>query len=163
MTKRKVDDLVANYIIDNREYYYRLAYSYVKNQEDALDIVQESICKALDSKSKIKNVDGIKTWFYRIVVNCSIDFIRKNKRVLYVEDSLLEINGEKKTDVYEDLDLKNAIDKLPTINKTIVILRYFEDMKLEEIAEILDENINTVKTKLYKSLKILKLDASLNC
>ena len=59
-------------------------------------------------------------------------------------------------DQYEDIDLKRAIDGLEEQDKAVVILRFFEDMKLEEIAEILDENLNTVKSRLYRSIKKLR-------
>jgi RNA polymerase sigma-70 factor (ECF subfamily) len=60
-------------------------------------------------------------------------------------------------DEYENFDLQRALDNLPDNCHTIIILRYFEDFKIEEIAEILNENTNTVKTRLYKSLKMLRI------
>ncbi|ETJ29097.1 RNA polymerase sigma factor SigV, partial [human gut metagenome] len=53
--------------------------------------------------------------------------------------------------------LQKALDNLPSNYRTIIILRYFEDLKIDEIAEILNENINTIKSRLYKSLKILRI------
>ncbi|MFF0873487.1 RNA polymerase sigma factor, partial [Bacillus velezensis] len=55
-------------ITERKEDFYRLAYSYVKNKDDALDIVQESIQKALTSVESVKNPDVIKSWFYKILV-----------------------------------------------------------------------------------------------
>ncbi|PBF40941.1 sigma-70 family RNA polymerase sigma factor [Clostridioides difficile] len=71
---------VEKYIIDNKDSFYRIAYSYTKNEEDALDVVQESMYKALYSVENIKEVNYIKTWFYKILVRTSIDFIRKNRK-----------------------------------------------------------------------------------
>ena len=62
---------------------------------------------------------------------------------------------EASMDKYSDPDLKQAMDALDPKDKTIVVLRYFEDMKLEQIAEITKENINTVKSRLYRALKKL--------
>jgi len=56
--------------------------------------------------------------------------------------------------------LQRALDNLPEKYRTIVVLRYFEDLKIDEIAEILNENVNTVKTRLYKSLEILRVKLS---
>jgi RNA polymerase sigma-70 factor, ECF subfamily len=150
------DDLV-NFIIAQREACYRLAYSYVHNKEDALDIIQESICKALSKAKDLENPEAVKSWFYRIVVNTSLDFLRKKKRYIYVEDDILEAVSPSAEDHYEDIDLRDAIEKLPTLNKTVIILRYFEDLKIEDIAQIMNENVNTTKTRLYSSLKKLKL------
>jgi RNA polymerase sigma-70 factor, ECF subfamily len=158
MYKKNDPNVVTNFLIENREAYYRLAYSYVHNQDDALDIVQEAICKALASSNKLNNASAIKSWFYRIVVNTSIDHIKKNKRFVLVEDNELEALGPARCDQYEDYDLLEALDKLPLNNRTIVTLRFFEDMTFEEIAEVLNENINTVKSRFYTSLKKLRLD-----
>ena len=148
---------VEKYIIENREYYYRLAYSYVKNEADSLDVIQESIIKALISIESLKEIEKVKSWFYKIVIRTSIDYIRKNKKYNDMID-ISEIINNGKSDQYKDLDLYKALDELDETYKTIIILRYFEDMKINDIADILDENPNTVKTRLYAGLKKLKID-----
>ena len=151
-------DYVTKFIIENREGYYRLAYTYVKNQQDALDIVQEAICKALESQHKLKNPDGIKSWFYKIVVHTALDFLRKSNKIVLTEDEILEDIGGSRSDNYEDTDLMSALDRLSDENKTIVVLRYFESMKLQDIASIMNMPESTVKTKLYSSLKKLRIE-----
>ena len=147
---------VEKYIIDNKDSFYRIAYSYTKNEEDALDVVQEAMYKALYSVENIKEVNYIKTWFYKILVRTSIDFIRKNRKYNNMTDiDLIDETGE--YDKYTDLDLRRALEELPIEYKSIIILRFFEDSKIEEVAIILDENVNTVKTRLYTALKKLKL------
>ncbi|QUF83753.1 sigma-70 family RNA polymerase sigma factor [Clostridium butyricum] len=148
---------VEKYIIENREYYYRLAYSYVKNEADSLDVIQESIIKALISIESLKEIEKVKSWFYKIVIRTSIDYIRKNKKYNDMID-ISEIINNGKSDQYKNLDLYKALDELDETYKTIIILRYFEDMKINDIADILDENPNTVKTRLYAGLKKLKID-----
>ncbi|MDX5684667.1 sigma-70 family RNA polymerase sigma factor, partial [Clostridioides difficile] len=139
---------VEKYIIDNKDSFYRIAYSYTKNEEDALDVVQEAMYKALYSVENIKEVNYIKTWFYKILVRTSIDFIRKNRKYKNMTDiDLIDETGE--YDKYTDLDLRRALEELPIEYKSIIILRFFEDLKIEEVAIILDENVNTVKTRLY--------------
>ena len=147
---------VEKYIIDNKDSFYRIAYSYTKNEEDALDVVQEAMYKALYSVENIKEVNYINTWFYKILVRTSIDFIRKNRKYNNMTDiDLVDETGE--YDKYTDLDLRRALEELPIEYKSIIILRFFEDLKIEEVAIILDENVNTVKTRLYTALKKLKL------
>ncbi|HDF2862880.1 TPA: sigma-70 family RNA polymerase sigma factor [Clostridioides difficile] len=147
---------VEKYIIDNKDSFYRIAYSYTENEEDALDVVQEAMYKALYSVENIKEVNYIKTWFYKILVRTSIDFIRKNRKYNNMTDiDLIDETGE--YDKYTDLDLRRALEELPIEYKSIIILRFFEDLKIEEVAIILDENVNTVKTRLYTALKKLKL------
>lgn len=157
MDEKHLQKLFTDHVIKNKENYYRLAYSYVKNADDALDIVQESIYKAISSIESLKNPKYIKTWFYRIVVNTSLDFLRKHKRVDVVEQEILErcISGDE--DDYENIDLHRALDELSPNYRTIIVLRYFEDLKIEEVADVLNENVNTVKTRLYRALKMLRV------
>ena len=75
----------------------------------------------------------------------------------YVINNDLDLDDSISYDTYENIDLQKALDELPEKYKTIVILRYFEDMKISEIAQVLDENTNTIKTRLYKALDKLKL------
>lgn len=146
----------TEYIVQNKNSFYRVAYSYVKNEQDALDIVQESIYKGLANIDKLKSVDSIKPWFYKLLINTSIDYIRKNKKYVHLEEDI-ELEDMVYYDKNTELDVQEALSKLPEEYKSIIILRYFEDMKLNDISDVLDENINTIKTRLYKALKLLKI------
>lgn len=156
--KSKLEKEFTTLILENKESFYRIAYSYVRNQQDALDIVQESIHKALIHINTLENQVSLKSWFYKIIVNNSLDFLRKHKRLTIVDDNVMEGLANGREDKYQNLDLQEAIDQLPDKYKTIIILRYFEDMKIEEIAKVIDENVNTIKTRLYRALKILRVE-----
>jgi RNA polymerase sigma-70 factor, ECF subfamily len=67
---------------EKKESLYRIAYSYVKNKEDALDIVSETVYKALISIERLKNPQHFHTWFTRILINCAINHIQKNKKLV---------------------------------------------------------------------------------
>ncbi|WP_091727904.1 sigma-70 family RNA polymerase sigma factor [Proteiniborus ethanoligenes] len=158
MRNKNLEKVLSEQILNYKEKYYRLAYSYVKNTDDALDIVQESIYKAITSLDKIQNPEYIKTWFYRIVINTSLDFLRKQKKIVIADAETLEFYSPGANDNYKDLDLQKALDNLPPNYRSIIVLRYFEDLKIEEIADILELNVNTVKTRLYSALKKLRLN-----
>jgi RNA polymerase sigma-70 factor (ECF subfamily) len=150
-------DLVE-FIKTDQEKFYRVAYSYSKNQEDALDIVQDSVCKALKKSYQIKSNEYIKTWFYRILINTSITFLRKRKPSVNID----MINHAKLgvTEPKEYIDLYDALDKLNEDDKSLIILRFFEGMKFKEIATVTNSNINTVKTRAYRILEKLKFNLS---
>ncbi len=150
-----VQELVA-LIQTNQERFYRIAYTYVKNREDALDLVHDAVVKALQSCPALKNPAYMRTWFYRILINESLSFLRKRKNVLSWEEIPAQAAPDARQEEY--IDLYAAIDKLPADLKTVVILRFFEDMKLEAIADITSANLNTAKSRLYRALKLLKLD-----
>lgn len=157
MKKRKKEEALIELISENRENFYRLSYSYVKNSEDALDIVQDSIQKALLKIGELRDGQKLKSWFYRIVVNTSLDFLRRRKKMIVVEDTKLESYTHGKSDRYQDIDLGNSIDMLPPIYRTVIVLRYFEDLKIDEIAEILEENQSTIKTRIHRALSMLRI------
>ncbi|WP_106769218.1 RNA polymerase sigma factor [Paenibacillus faecalis] len=154
---RKQEKLLMDCVTENKESIYRLAYSYVKNKDDALDIVQDAIHKAFLSINKLQNKGSIKSWFYRIVVTTSLDFLRKHKHMHVMEDEILESFIPGQHDAYTNLDLAESIDDLPEKYRTVIILRFFEDMKIEDIAKVTQENVNTVKTRLYQALKQLRI------
>lgn len=152
---RKIESL-KEYVLSDQNRFYRIAYSYTKNREDATDVVQEAIYKAIAKVHTLDNPDYVKTWFYRILINESLNYIRKNKKYLQKEQAL-------ENAIYEDEDLAlnytlyNAVSELEPKMRTVIVLRYYEDMKLAEIAEVTNSNLNTVKSRLYKALELLKI------
>ncbi|WP_432663690.1 sigma-70 family RNA polymerase sigma factor [Wukongibacter baidiensis] len=155
MTNQLEEEFI-NMVKDNKEDFYRLAYSYVKNEQDALDIVGEATYKGLNSLNKLRERKYMKTWFYRILINESIAVVRKNKTIVY-DTEFIETITEDVLDKDEILDLYNSLDKLSHKYKTVIILKYMKQMRINEIAEILNMNSNTVKTRLKRGVDKLKL------
>ena len=154
---QNVKEILIDYIENNQEKLYRVAFSYLKNEESALDVVQESIEKALKNIYQLKEKEYIKTWFYRILINECLQYIKKNKRIITCELQEIENKIEWNDNITtEGIDIYNHIQKLNEKVRTVIILRFFEDMKIEEIATITKTNVNTVKSRLYKGLKELK-------
>ena len=140
-------------LVTEYDKYYRLAYSYVHNEADACDIVQNGAYKAIRGSHSLKKIEYASTWVYRIMLNEIFDFCRKRKF-----ESLDEMDWETGAeDTYEDFDLKSALLSLSDQERMIVELKYFEDMKLEDIAELMNINLSTVKSKLYRSMKKLRV------
>ncbi len=154
---KKMQGKVEEEVLNSYEMMYRIAFSYVHNPDDAMDIVQEGAYKAIYNAGQVKNEKYIKTWICKIVIHESVDFMKKNQKEIPVEQ-LYEMDEPSVQDTYQDFDTMQALDSLEEREKAVVILRYFEDRKLEDIAIILDENINTIKSILYRSLKKLKIE-----
>ena len=153
MRKEALQKKIEETVLDSYEAMYRLAYTYVRREEDALDIVQESAYKAIKHAACVKQEAYIKTWLWRIVMNTAIDFIRKNQKEIAVDAFYEDV----REDSYQDFDTIEALEVLTEKEKAVVVLRFFEDQKISEIAKVLHENTNTVKTILYRSLKKLRL------
>jgi RNA polymerase sigma-70 factor (ECF subfamily) len=156
MDKQAFQQLFTDFVLEHKENVYRLAYSYVRHQHNALDIVQDAIQKAWQKSHTLSNPDSIKSWFYRIVVNTSLDFLRKEKKLQLVSNEELDEYKIAAFDSTCALDLERALEALPQPLGEVIVLRFFEDLKLEEIAAILDVPLSTVKSRLYKGLKALR-------
>ena len=156
--KKTNEKIVEDIIIERYNQYYRLAYSYVHNEADAEDIVQNGAYKALRNSRTLRNSEYAKTWVYRIMLNEIFNFLRQNKAVSYeYMQEEMGMGAEAVEDTYADIDLQTALDSLPEQDKAIIVMKFFEDKKLEEIADILNENINTIKSRLYRSMKKLRI------
>ena len=147
--------LLVDHILNGQTDFYRLAVSYVKNRDAALDVVQEAIVKALSKVDTVREPAYLKTWFYRILINEAMNHFRRSRNLVSLEEVMADRAAESR-DPGERLDLYDAIDRLSFPEQTVIKLRYFEDMKLEEIAQATGANLNTVKSRLYKAIRKLK-------
>lgn len=154
--KHEKEELISRMLLDNYQKYYRLAYSYVHNEDDAMDIVQEGAYKAILHADALRKEEYAGTWIYRIMMNEAVNFVRKNRRdYTEVEEDMATVE-----DRYQDFDLRKAIDALPQEEREIIILRFFEDLTIEQVAQVLHKNVSTVKSRLYRILDKLKIDLS---
>ncbi len=146
---------LVEHITQQQGAFYRLAYSYVKNPDDAMDVVQEAVVKSLANIDRLREPAYLKTWFYRILLNECMNHFRKTKNLFPLNEELA-VQPVPGREPFERLDLYYAIDRLTLEEQTIIRLRFFEDLKLEEISRATGIKLNTVKTKLYKALKKLR-------
>lgn len=138
-----------------KTYLYRTAWLYVRNEDLALDVVQESILKGFRQIKTLKEARYFKTWLTRILINTAKDMLSRQMRVLQLEQ-VLESAAETQNTLEEKMDLCDAIQKLPEQYQSVVILRYFNDMKLSEIAEILQMPEGSVSAYLFRAKQELK-------
>ncbi|HML46813.1 MAG TPA: RNA polymerase sigma factor [Clostridia bacterium] len=148
--------LVEQAVRDHQGRLYRIAYGYMGNQQDAMDVVQDALYKALTHLGKLRNEEAIVTWLSRIVATTALDALRK--RIRRPTTNLEAIGAMGKEDDTGNLTVKEALHSLPPEDRTIVYLRAVDHLKLQEIALILNMNVNTVKTRLYHSLRRLRVD-----
>ena len=144
------------YLVEDQARFYRLAYSYLHNREEALDAVQTAVCKALEKQDGLRDAGVIRTWFTRILVNACMDQLRQRKRVTLVPPEALDA-GSYEDPLPEDGSLARRVDALPPEVATIVKLRFYEDLSLKEISDVTGVSLSTVKTRLYTGLKKLRV------
>lgn len=134
---------------------YKIAYTYVKNQDDALDIIQETMFKAYTGIDKLKNPKYFDTWLTKILINVSINTLNKNNNTTYLDES--SIPSYNNLDEHEGkLDLENELNKLDKKYREVIVLRYFNDFTIKEISKLLDIPLGTAKTNLYRGLESLR-------
>lgn len=153
---------------------YTLSYRYMGNEQDANDMAQEALIKAYRSLGTFKGESSLATWLYRITTNVCLDELRKRKRTLHIvsiDEPLATTNGEDierelvdpsptADAIYEQKQLENElqkiIDSMKPEHRTVIILRDVMDLTYEEIAEILQCSIGTVKSRLSRAREVLR-------
>ncbi|NLW45632.1 MAG: sigma-70 family RNA polymerase sigma factor [Syntrophomonadaceae bacterium] len=153
---------------------YNLAYRYMGCEEDASDMAQEALIKAYRSLATFKGESSLSTWLYRITTNVCLDELRKRRRTLHMislDEPVATVDGDeierdiadpsptadiiyqkKETEVY----IQSLINKLKPEQKAVVILRDVMGLTYEEIAEVLNCSIGTVKSRLSRGREILR-------
>ncbi|MCP2034446.1 RNA polymerase sigma-70 factor (TIGR02954 family) [Planomicrobium sp. HSC-17F08] len=132
------------------------AYSYVGNKEDATDIVQETLLQAYKSIHQLKEAKYFSTWLFKILIRQCYAFLRQKKRILVVQTELIQqqLTEHEQPAAYEFVH--EALSSLRKDYQTVLVLFYFYDFPVREIATLLDKPINTVKMHLHRSRNQLK-------
>jgi RNA polymerase sigma-70 factor (ECF subfamily) len=142
---------------------YRTAFLYTKNKDDALDIVQETVYKALISIENLKEAKYFSTWLIKILINNALDFLKKKNKVVMNGSDEMDNIPYKEVEIDNSIDLFNAIDSLNERYKTIIILRYYQDLTITQIANLLELPEGTVKSSLHRAIQELKITVKGDC
>jgi len=137
---------------------YKIAFIYTKNEDDALGAIDETVYKAYISIKKLRKPEYFKTWLIRILINeCTSVLKKQNKIVLEDDNSAFDIAIEDESNFKFDYEeLYEAINKLSDKQRTAIILKYFNDLKLSTISEIMEVPENTVKSYIRRGILTLK-------
>ncbi|RKO62932.1 sigma-70 family RNA polymerase sigma factor [Caldibacillus debilis] len=134
---------------------YRTAFLYAGNREDALDIIQETVCKAFLAIGNLKEEKYFSTWLTRILLNAAYEFLRKRKRDIPFA-SVEKFSDGTESIRMESLDLVRAIQRLRKSYRDAIILFYYQDLPIKEVAKIMQVPEGTVKTYLRRGKEELK-------
>lgn len=155
-TKRKAFELVVR---QYSEQLYWQVRRIVLTHEDANDVMQNVMLKAWTNLNTFRKDSKLSTWLYRIAINESLDYIRRQKNATMVSaDDASGIANTLLADDYFDGDeteaqLQEAIAKLPDVQRTVFNLRYYEEMKYSEISEILNTTEGALKASYHIAVK----------
>jgi RNA polymerase sigma-70 factor, ECF subfamily len=148
---------------------YALAYRVIGREEDARDVAQETFLRAFRALKGFKGQAKFSSWLYRITLNLCRDWIRRERRTPVVQApegvDVIELAGETSpSESIEELvsrhELGRAVGKamsqLPEEQRTAIILKEYHGLTFQEIADLLDCPLSTVKTRLYQGLTVLR-------
>ncbi|HWO75752.1 MAG TPA: sigma-70 family RNA polymerase sigma factor [Bacillus sp. (in: firmicutes)] len=134
---------------------YKIAILYLKNEDDAIEAVQEITYRAYCSISSLRKPQYFSTWIVRILINYCFSLLKERKRLSF-HDEMAQILGGKEDAIY--LDVYVALEKLEENQRNAITLKYLHQFKIREIADILECPDGTVKTWIHKGLETLRLE-----
>ena len=153
----KISEEKFNYIYDKfLQELFNVAYGYTKNVDDSNDIVHNSFVKLLKANISLEADNDIKYYLIRIVINESIDFLKSSYKKSTIRDNELIMNTSDSIDDDSFENINYAVSILPEKYKTVIILHYYNLMKIDEIAEVLKISDSAVKKRLERARKKLK-------
>jgi len=150
---------------------YQVCYRMLSNKQESEDIAQEAFVRAYMNLHTFDQKRKFSTWLYRIATNLCIDRIRKKKPDYYLD---AEVAGTEGLDMYsqiaaddqlpeeqvEQMELQDRIQYeigcLPDKYRSVIVLKYIEELSLQEISEILDMPLGTVKTRIHRGREALR-------
>ncbi|SHF12049.1 MULTISPECIES: sigma-70 family RNA polymerase sigma factor [Thermoanaerobacter] len=150
---------------EHQKYIYNVILKIVFDKEEALDLTQETLLKAYLNIKKFKGNSSFRTWLYRIAINCAIDYLRKRNversNFRKIEEFENEVKDFETPEEVVDKKLTaeivmKEINKLPLDYKVVLILRDIEGLNYEEISKIMNLNLGTVKSRLWRARNLLK-------
>jgi RNA polymerase sigma-70 factor (ECF subfamily) len=165
--RRAFSELVDLY----KDKIYHLGYRMLNQRQEAEDVVQETFLRVYTNLERYDENQKFSTWIYRIATNLCIDRLRKRKPSFSLDAELSDGEG---TDWHAMLasdeaspeseiilsetqqNIRDAIQTLPTKYKSVVVLRYLHDMSLQEISDILEMPVTTVKTRVHRGREFLR-------
>lgn len=154
--KRGDDAAFYSLITQHKEKMYRIAFSYLKNETDALEAVQEATCRAYMQIRKLKEPEYFGSWLIRILMNyCADEVKRKARRTDGLQAAAAAMDSRAASGeaaLLERVMLESAVEQLDANYRKVIQLKYYHDLTITEIARTLEKPEGTIKTWLHKAL-----------
>ena len=134
----------------------QIAYGYTKNKENSIDIMQNAYIAVLESNKRFESNEHIKYFLIRVTINESINFVKSysKKKVLCNNDIIMNIPETKKDEL--PYDISEIVNILPEKYKTIIVLYYYDGMKIKDISKVLKMKESAVKKRLERARNLVK-------
>lgn len=151
LTRRRAFEEIVN--VYSRQLYWQIHYI-LQNHDDTDDVLQNTFIKAWKGIERFKGESAMYTWLYRIAHNEAITFLKQKKQMSSIDDEDFTEQASFVADDYFDGDatqeiLMQAVSTLPTKQRQVFCLKYFEDKKYEEISELVGTSIGALKASYH--------------
>ncbi len=154
--RRGDDEAFYSLITQHKDKMYRIAYTYMKNETDALEAVQETTCRAYTQIRRLKEPGYFGSWLIRILMNYCTDEVKRRARrdgSRHAPDLISESRSASGESEWLDrIRLETAVDQLEAHHQKVIQLKYYHDLTITEIARTLQKPEGTIKTWLHKAL-----------
>lgn len=147
-----------DYIVEHRQLYYRLAYSFMGNEADSMDAVSQLTLTVLEKGHTLRESKAFPAWSKKVLANICRSRLKEQKRRELPLELPLELAAaeEKGLSAEDALSLRTAVRALPEVQRDVIILRYYLNYEYKEIADILDLPQGTIKSRLHRAVKQLQ-------
>ncbi|MBT2765833.1 sigma-70 family RNA polymerase sigma factor [Paenibacillus sp. ISL-20] len=142
----------------HEESIYRIAYMYLKNKDDALDVVQDTAYQSFKSIDSLREPQYFKTWILKIAINRSIYILRQRKKSIPLPPEYTEqqVASSCEEDIPLSITLQELLDELDTHEKSVIILKFYQGYTFQVISDMLELPLGSTKTILYRGLSKLR-------
>ncbi|MEK4627544.1 MAG: sigma-70 family RNA polymerase sigma factor [Solibacillus sp.] len=155
--KRGDKDALVQLVMHEKNNYYRLAYTYIKNEHDALDALENMIVILYEKIDQLKNPDVFYSWSKTILVNeCRALLKRRNRISFLEEEDFFEKTVDPFDHVHSQLEIEDYLQSLSHVQREAVQLKYLLDYDYETIALLTNVSIGTAKTRVFHAMKKLQ-------
>lgn len=132
---------------------YKTGMAILKNDDDTCDAIQETLMAAYQKYDTLRNKEYFTTWIIRIMINKCYDIIRKNKKVVDINQKITDITSPYYEMYCEESEVEQILNKIDSDLKVVAILYYYDDLSVSEIAQTLNIPEGTVKSRLSRARK----------
>lgn len=149
-------EALVSLIMARENEYYRLAYIYMKNREDAMDALEDMILIIYKKIKTLKKEEAFYSWSKKILISCCLNKIRKQKKIILFEKWEQQDPRDDYQTKAQELDLEKELEKLHFKQREAIQLRYFLDLDYKTISELTSTPLGTVKSRIFNGLRNLK-------
>lgn len=149
-------DILVYLVMQRKEQLYRITFYYMKDEQKVMDVMQDTILKALLNIKSLKKEELFYTWYIKILVNTCKEHIRRERKELPLEMSEQGNSTQQPFWIDDWIDIEKGLRNCKEEFREVIVLRYIEDLPIKDIADILKCSEGTVKSRLYYGLRELK-------